>query len=231
MARVPRKLKVLPNHSVHKVWRGHNREPNLGTDYIKQNYLKFLNEDLESEKYESGSVLQALTLMSNHAHEIFLLLNPGFFSNHMRRAHGRFGQFFNRDQNRCGGVAQGRPHTTLLADAQHEMEAVFYIHANPVRAGIVKDAGEYYWSTHKLYAFGKKDDWMRNVKFPQWYIDLGRTMQIRQRQYRRLFARYLIKQGNKQRTFLKRLFFGPVPWMKELESKVSQWRKEHPQPP
>ena len=109
MARLPRKFKVLPNHSVHKVWRGHNREWNLGTDFEKQTYLKFLNEDLESEKYDAGSVLQALTIMSNHAHEIFLLLNPGFFSNHMRRHHSRYGAFFNRIKGRCGKVAQDRP--------------------------------------------------------------------------------------------------------------------------
>ena len=63
MARTPRSITVLPNHRVHKVWRGHNREANLETDSQKLAYLQFMNEDLESEKYERGSGLEALDKM------------------------------------------------------------------------------------------------------------------------------------------------------------------------
>jgi REP element-mobilizing transposase RayT len=230
MARLPRKLKVLPNHSVHKVWRGHNREWNLGSDYEKATYLEFLNQDLESKKYDHGAFIQALTLMSNHTHEVFLLITPELFSNHMRRHHSRYGAFFNRLKSRCGKVAQDRPHTTLLSDDHHEMLTVFYIHANPIRAGIVKDARNYYWSTHRLYAFGKREPWMRNIVLPDWYKKLGRTMAQRQREYRRLFARYLSEQGNTKKNFLKKMFFGPIPWMLQLETAVSNWRREHAPP-
>ncbi len=69
MARVPRKLTVQAGLSVHKVWRGHNKEWNLGTAPQKERYLEFMNQDLESKKYEAGSVLEAVTVMSNHGHE------------------------------------------------------------------------------------------------------------------------------------------------------------------
>jgi len=229
MARLPRSLRVFPNHSVHKVWRGHNREPNLGTDHAKEKYLEFLNSDLESERYESGAVLQALTLMSNHTHEVFHLCDPKLFSNHMRRHHSRYGSYFNRLSDRCGKVAQDRPHTTLLADKHHEMIAVFYIHANPLRAKMVRDMRNYKFSSHKLYAFGIREPWMRNIQLPRWYLELGKTMSQRQREYRRLFARYLSQFVTKKK-FLRENFFGPILWKRKLELRLVKWRRQHAPP-
>jgi putative transposase len=195
-------------------------------------YLKFFNEDLESEKYKhrQGARLQALTLMSNHTHEIFSIKNQTLFSNHMRRHHARYGMFFNRVYNRCGKVAQDRPHTTLIADDDHEMKAVFYIHANPVRARIVRDARNYPWSTHRLYAFGKKEPWMKHVKFPSWYMRFGRTMQLRQRAYRQLYEKYLRSDGRRRQDFLKKLFYGPIAWEQKKEKLVVKWRRAHAPP-
>lgn len=230
MARVPRSLTVLPNFSVHKIWRGHNREWNLATDDEKLKYLEFLNEDIERENSKPGAHLQALTLMSNHEHEISRVTNPRYFSNHMRRHHSRYGAYFNRKYNRCGKVAQDRPKTCLIETDRHEMTAVFYIHANPIRAKIVRDAKNYRWSTHRLYAYGQKESWMRNIVFPSWYLALGKTMKLRQRKYRSLFDKYLRQSGRRRRTFLKRHFFGSYQWMKRLDGKISAWRKARPPP-
>lgn len=230
MPRVPRSLHVLPGFSVHKVWRGHNKEWNLKTDEQKERYLFLLNDDLENEKYQAGATIQALTVMSNHTHEVFDVQTPKLFSNHMRRHHSRYGAYFNRANGRCGKVAQDRPRTCLLADSYHEMNAVFYIHANPIRADIVKDARNYPWCTHKLYAFGKREPWMRNIRFPQWYLKLGRNMAQRQRQYRKLFAEYLRSTGRRRHTFLKPLFYGPYEWKRKLQMRVQQWRREHTPP-
>ena len=225
MARVPRSLTVRESQAVHKVWRGHNREPNLGGDHHKNAYLDFLNADLESQKYKQGQEITAMTLMSNHTHEMYQIISPELFSNHMRRHHSRYGAYFNKLENRCGKVAQDRPHTTLIEDSQHEMETVFYIHANPVRAGIVGDARDYLWSTHRWYAFGKKALWMRNFKLPDWYQKLGRTLEQRQRAYRRLFARYLELKGRFKQNFLKKRFFGSPVWCDRKERAVTDWRR------
>lgn len=182
-----------------------------------------MNEDLESEKYESGSTLEALTLMSNHTHEISDVVSQERFSNHMRRHHSRYGRYFNDLKKRCGKVAQDRPHTTLIADDHHKMTCVFYIHANPHRAGL-SDAERYEFSTHKLYAYGKRSGWMRNVVFPAWYLKLGETMSERQRKYRKLFAQYLKSSGLTKQSFLRLRFFGPLQWTNDNEKQVAQWR-------
>ncbi len=143
----------------------------------------------------------------------------------MRRHHGRYGLFFNRKHQRCGKVAQDRPKTIAIENDSHEMTVTFYIHANPLRARIVRDAKDYPWSTHRLYAFGKKPPWMQHVRFPTWYMDLGRTMEDRQKKYRQLFDAYL-------RTFglIKQLFstygIGDLRWTRERRGTILEILRE-----
>lgn len=231
MARPSRKLTVVAGLSVHKTWRGHNRENNIQSDDEKLAYMHFMNEDLESEKYGAGAELRALCLMSNHVHEILRIICQVLFSDSMRRYHGRYGMFFNRKHGRCGKVAQDRPHTTLLELAFNEMIGIFYVHANPLRARMVGDLRNYRWSTHHLYAFGKKEFWMRNVKLPKWYMDLGDTARKRQRKYRELFARYLEKEGIVKKQIFKRRFFGTIEWMNQNEERVRTEMKRSQAPP
>jgi putative transposase len=231
MPRVPRNLTLLPDFAVHKVWRGHNKEPNLGTRENKLKYLEFLNADIESKRFGDCSTLHALTLMTTHTHESGKVKKPVLYSNHMRRHHSRYGIYFNKVNGRSGKGAEDRPHTTLIEGEHAEMETVFYIHANPVRAGIVRDARDYHWSTHRLYAFGKREPWMLHITFPTWYLKLGRTWEQRQKNYRRLFAKYLKERGSTKQTFLKKRFFGSLVWMDQQEALVKSWRAAHRGPP
>jgi putative transposase len=195
--RLPRVLLLEPGLAFHKVWRGHNREPNLGSPDEKHSYLALLNEEIVKQ----SNPMHALCLMNNHSHEIYSLEHLQNFSSFMRRHHGRYGQLFNRTRGRCGKVAQDRPRTIAIGDEFHEMTVTFYIHANPLRARIVRDAKDYLWSTHRLYAFGKSSPWMKSIRFPPWYLGLGRTMEERQKKYRQLFDAYLREFGLIKRTF------------------------------
>lgn len=192
MPRIPRSLCLIPGLSAHKTWRGHNKEFNLGSSDEKSYYLDLLNQELAKQQ----SVIQAITLMDNHSHEQYFIHDVHEFSCLMRRHHGRYGFFFNQKHQRRGKVAQDRPHTSSIENNDlHEMTVLFYIHANPVRANLTKNAANYKWSTHKLYAFGKKDPWMRNIQFPEWYMKLGKSMSERQKKYRKLFDAYLKERG------------------------------------
>ena len=193
--------------------------------------MDYMNQDLESEKYKPGSVVQALTVMSNHTHELSAVKVPKLYSNHMRRHHARYGRYFNDLKNRCGKVAQDRPHTTLIVDDHHQMMCTFYIHSNPHRAAI-SDAERYEYSTHKLYAYGKRSSWMRNVRLPNWYQRLGTSPARRQKKYRKLFAQYLKVYGLRKLNFLKARFFGPATWVIRAEERIKSWRgsKKAPAP-
>ena len=71
---------------------------------------------------------------------------------------------------------------------------------------------------------------MRNIRFPQWYLKLGKNMTQRQRYYRKLFSEYLETFGRYKQTFLKPLFYGPYDWKRKLEGRVQKWRKTHAPP-
>lgn len=196
MARTPRKYVLTPGLSLHKTWRGHNKEYNLGAPTEKQTYVRFLNQEIVKQK----SQLHALCLMSNHSHEVYTLNDSDSgvhaLGEFFRRHHSQYGSYFNRKHGRSGKVAQDRPFTCSIENEDAiEMEVVFYIHANPVRAGICKDAKDFAFSTHRFYAFGKKEPWMKQIVLPGWYMRLGKTIKDRQRVYRRLFDAYLRRKG------------------------------------
>ncbi len=148
-------------------------------------------------KVKKTNKLQAICIMSNHTHEVYLIEKVHEFSEMLRKHHGKYAQNFNKKYNRSGRVQNDRAKIIQIEDESHEMLAVFYSHANPIRAGIVKDASQYIWSTHMLYAFGKKASWMKAIhfKFPDWYLKLGKTVKERRKVYRSLFDKYLRKYG------------------------------------
>ena len=195
MPRFPRRWIAIEGLAHHKIWRGHNKEYNVASFYEKFLYLTLL-----AKTQESQNPLHAFCLMSNHVHEVYQVDDLNSFSNFMRRHHGQYGQTFNRLKRRSGKVAQDRPKTIPIENHEHEMRVTFYIHANPIRAGMVKDAGQHVYSTHKLYSYGSKPSWLRKIarlriSFPAWYLALGRTMRERQRRYRQLFEQYLRESG------------------------------------
>ena len=221
MPRIPRNLILEEEFQAHKIWRGHNKEWNLNTSEEKSAYLSYLNKLL----IKNSNELNSFAVMSNHSHELFDIHDKDSFSELMRNHHSKYGMFFNRKHKRQGKVAYDRPKTCLIQSDEYSMKATFYIHANPLRAGITKNAANYRWSTHKLYAFGRRDEFTKFVKFPQWYIDLGNTWKDRQKKYRRLFDAYLKDAGLIKQEFLSRYFFGSYPWMDNYSQRVKDWSK------
>jgi putative transposase len=220
MARIPRYLILDNEHQAHKIWRGHNKDWNISTPEEKSTYMSYLNKLLEKNKNE----LNAFGLMSNHTHELFDIVDRSEFSKLMRDHHSRYGMFFNKKHRRCGPVAYDRPKTCMIENDEYSMRATFYIHANPLRAGISKNAANYKWSTHRLYAFGEKDELTKKVKFPGWYMALGSTWESRQRIYRQLFDIYLKEEGLIKQDFLYNHFFGSMLWLNARNETVKNWR-------
>jgi putative transposase len=221
MPRIPRNLILDNDYQTHKIWKGLNGQWHLEKNSEKIAYLDFLNQEIIKQPNE----LNAFDLMSNHAHELYYIVDREKFSDLMRVHHSRYGMYFNRKRGRTGRIIDDRPKTCMIEDDEYSMRATFYIHANPVRAGMVKDAADYKWSTHRLYAFGERDEFNKNVKFPGWYMELGDSWENRQRRYRQLFDLYLKEEGLIKQEFLKNNFFGSLAWMADRSNIISDWQK------
>ncbi len=69
----------------------------------------------------------------------------------------RYAQYFNRKLGRKGHLWQDRYYSCPL-DLRHFYEAVRYVENNPVKAGIVRFAAEYRWSSASIHIDGNYDD-------------------------------------------------------------------------
>lgn len=175
---------------IHKIWKGHNGEWIFKSEHEKLIYLEYLNKTICKKDVD----LHAICLMSNHTHEVYFLRDSLEFSKFVRKHHCNFAKEYNRKSDRRGPVSESRPKTLPITTENYELISVLYIHANPLRAGIVKDVHElknYEWSTHLLYGYGIYKSWMASVILPQWYLDFGSTDLERQQYYLYLFQQYL----------------------------------------
>lgn len=91
--------------------------------------------------------------MTNHYH-IVIETVEGNLSQGMRQLNGVYTQRFNRRHGRVGHVFQGRYKAILVDKDSYLLELSRYVVLNPVRAGMVNDAADWYWSSH-LATIGK----------------------------------------------------------------------------
>lgn len=91
--------------------------------------------------------LHAYVLMGNHYHLLLETPEPNL-SRGMHRINTVYSQSFNRRHERAGHLMQGRFKAILVEKERHLLELVRYVVLNPVRAGIVKEAGDWPWSSY-----------------------------------------------------------------------------------
>jgi len=93
-------------------------------------------------------ILHAYCLMNNHYH--LLMETPeGNLSRGMRQLNGLYTQRFNKRHQRVGHLLQGRYQAILVDKDHYLLELCRYVVLNPVRAKIVKDPGDWKWSTYR----------------------------------------------------------------------------------
>ena len=235
--RISRRAILLPNTIFHKMWRTHNKEFLLQPHQEKREYLFCVKQDIQKRCAPKDFVLHSYCLMSNHVHETGELMGEiGSLSEHMRRAHGRFGQGFNKRHQRKGAVAYDRPKTTHVENQKALMKCMFYVDCNPVRAGLISHPTDSRWmslSSCRFYAYGEQNDFTAMLTLPGWYLELGSTPEQRQSSYRSLLDQYLVECGMKHDPKMGSGHFnGEEEWVEKKREELSRWLKnQHHAPP
>ena len=108
-----------------------------------------------------GIIIHAYCLMTNHYH--FLIETPqGSISEPMRYINQLYTQRYNKRYRRVGHVFQGRFKARLVEKDAHLLEVSRYIINNPVRAGLVKEVGDYTWSSYRQTAgLAVPQEWLK----------------------------------------------------------------------
>ena len=122
----------------------------------REKYLTYL----ESAHHRYGAIIHVYCLMGNHYH--LLLETPrGNLSKILHHINGAYTTYFNVKRGRSGHLFQGRFKGILVEKDAYCKELSRYIHLNPVRAGMVKSALEYPWSSYRYFiGRDKRPEWL-----------------------------------------------------------------------
>ena len=141
----------------HVMMRGNNKQDIF---HDEEDYYKMI----QLFKYcieKSGIEIYAYCLMSNHFH---LLLKEGNepLGITFRRLGSKYVYWHNTKYNRVGHLFQDRFKSEAVEDDSYFLTVLRYIHQNPIKAGIVKFAREYPYSSYTNYFFDKS--WINKEK-------------------------------------------------------------------
>jgi putative transposase len=175
---MPRPPRIFePGISVHVIQRGHNRMAIFRHHADYEWYLTFISEAAE----QTGVLVHAFTLMSNHTHAIVTPERREALPRMMKIAGGKYTNYFNKSYTQIGSVWNGRYRALLINDERYWLTCLRYVEQNPVRANIVKEPGAYRWSSYAAHAFGDGPTWLSPHRL---YLALGKTPAERQAAYR-----------------------------------------------
>ncbi|MGE0560046.1 MAG: transposase [Burkholderiales bacterium] len=178
---MPRRPRIhLADHPQHIVQRGHNRAACFFAEEDYRFYLHWLK--LGAEKY--GCAIHAWVLMTNHVHLLLTPDAPNGISQLMQSLGRRYAQYVNRFYKRSGSVWEGRFKSSLIQAEEYLLTCYRYIELNPVRADMVRDPGEYAWSSYRHNGLGRTD--VLITEHPL-YQQIAATAAERQAGYRALF--------------------------------------------
>jgi len=182
MARLPRiDMAGVP---MHVIQRGNNRTACFFAEADYEYFLEFLSKAAK----KCACAVHAYVLMTNHVH---LLLTPsevGAVAKLMQSLGRNYVKYVNAAYKRTGTLWEGRYKSSLIDSERYLLACYRYIERNPVRAGMVKQAGDYRWSSYRVHALGLPSDLI--VDHPV-YTALGKDEKERAEAYRRLVENHI----------------------------------------
>jgi putative transposase len=170
----------------HIVNRGNNRQAIFLEPADQRHYLRCLYHYKKKYVFK----LFAFCLMTNHVHLLIRVGENGTISKIMQSLTVAYCRWYNFKYKNSGHVWQGRFCSTIVSDDEYLLTAMQYIEQNPVRAGMVKDIGEYLFSSYKLNVRLKDSKIIDRFDNPA-FNQLGNDGQSRCLAYRKMMSQSL----------------------------------------
>jgi putative transposase len=137
---------VLPGVVHHVTQRGVRAMDLFHSDSNRRKYLDLLKE------YGERSELKYIgyCLMTNHVHLLVIPLTADSMKKGIGEAHQQYSSYINFKAGARGHLFQERFFSCPM-DHSHFLAAARYVERNPVRAGLVKEAEQYRWSSARYH--------------------------------------------------------------------------------
>jgi putative transposase len=140
-----RRQSIQPGSIYHLISRCVAREWFICGDEERERYLRLLGERLARSDWRC----LAYAIMSNHVH-LALLAGAASLKSWLAPTHSEFAEWINARLERIGAVFVRGPKILSVGD-NGLAQVISYIHRNPVRAGIVANARDSTWTSHRAY--------------------------------------------------------------------------------
>jgi len=140
----------------HVTARGNQRSKIFLHDTDRCEWLKTVTQVADRFRWR----IYAYCQMGNHFHLLVQTPQPNL-ARCMRHLNGVYTQRFNRRHSRCGHLLQGRYHAVIVDEESYLLEVARYVLLNPVRAGFVRQALDWQWSSYRAtVAETAAPDWL-----------------------------------------------------------------------
>ncbi len=174
MARLPRL--TVPGYPHHLIQRGNNRQA-IFSDHADYELLLSL---IDEHARRLQVAIHAYVLMSNHFHLLATPATDEGIPQLMQAVGRRYVRTYNLRHGRTGTLWEGRYKSTLIQAERYLLACMVYLDLNPVRAGMVRDAADYPWSSSQHY-LGRHPD--KLITPHPLYWEMGNTPFARDEAY------------------------------------------------
>ena len=144
---------VLPGLPHHVTQRGVRSQDIFFEDEDRLTYLRHMREQTDLH----GVRVLSYCLMRNHVHLILVPNDEKGLARAVGEAHRRYTLGINQRLEVRGYLFQGRFFSCPL-DEEHLLVATRYVLRNPVRAGLVKEAAQWAWSSAAFHLGTQNSD-------------------------------------------------------------------------
>ena len=143
---------VVPGFPHHVTQRGNRRE----RVFFGPEDFRFYRRLLAEAAQQASTEVWAYCLMPNHVHLMLTPRGENGLRDTLAEAHRQYTRFINERHGWTGHLWQGR-FGSVAMDEDHLESAVRYVSLNPVRAGLVKKASDWEWSSVRAHLAGVDD--------------------------------------------------------------------------
>ena len=195
----------------HVLSRGNEKQDIVISDDDRRLFLYTAGE--MRERFEID--IFAYVLMDNHYH-LLLRTNRANLCRSMQWFGATYTKRFNLRHDRSGHLFQGRYKNMLVQNDTYLLQLSYYIHRNPLKAGMVERLADYTWSSYGAYAYGKSHPhWLNTDTILSQFIHVKDPHQA----YRKNTQEYAEEQMREWEDIRHGIFVGTEKFVKKIKKR------------